>query len=84
MSHRKKRPVWFKCFLASKALIDAIPDENVGRGVKAAFAYFNDQIEPELDPLSNVVFQTLKDGIAETFADYAKRQNAAGGGNDEK
>lgn len=52
--------------------------------MKAAFAYFNDQIEPELDPLSNVVFQTLKDGIAETFADYAKRQNAAGGGNDEK
>ena len=51
MSHRKKRPVWFKCFLASKAPIDAIPDENVGRGVKAAFAYFNDQIEPELDPL---------------------------------
>lgn len=71
-------------FSSIKAPIDAIPDENVGRGVKAAFAYFNDQIEPELDPLSNVVFQTLKDGIAETFADYAKRQNAAGGGNDEK
>lgn len=37
-----KRPTWFKCFLSSKATIDSIPDEAVGKGLKAAFAYFDD------------------------------------------
>lgn len=35
---KEKRVTWLKCFLSSKATIDAIPDENVGRGLKAALS----------------------------------------------
>ena len=51
MKRREQRATWFKCFLSSKATIDAIPDENVGKGLKAAFAYFENKTIPELDPL---------------------------------
>ncbi len=67
---KEKRATWFKCFLSSKATIDAIPDESVGKGLKAAFAYFEDKRVPELDPLSNVVFCAMRPYIDEAFADY--------------
>lgn len=67
---KEKRATWFKCFLSSKATIDAIPDGNVGKGLKAAFAYFEDKTIPELDPLSNVVFCAMRPYIDEAFSDY--------------
>lgn len=67
-----KRPTWFKIFLSTKATIDAIPDENVGKGLKAAFAYFDDRTEPELDPLSNVVYCAMRPYIDEAFCDYQR------------
>lgn len=70
---KAKRATWFKCFLSSKATIDAIPDENVGKGLKAAFAYFEDMTEPALDPLSKVVFCAMRPYIDEALADYAAR-----------
>ena len=77
-----KRATWFKCFLSLRATIDAIPDENVGKGLKAAFAYFENKKEPELDPLSNVVFCAMRPYIDEAFSDYAARvqdgKNGAG------
>lgn len=69
---KEKRATWFKCFLSSKATIDAIPDENVGKGLKAAFAYFEDATEPTLDPLSKVVFCAMRPYIDEAFRDYEK------------
>ena len=71
---KEKRAAWFKCFLTSKPTIDSIPDENVGRGLKAALQYFDIKVEEALDPLSNVVFQTLKPYIDEAFADYERAQ----------
>ena len=73
MAKKEKRATWFKCFLSSKATIDAVPDENVGRGLKAAFAYFENHQEPELDPLSKVVFCAMRPYIDEAFEDYASR-----------
>ncbi len=73
MAKRERRATWFKCFLSSKATIDAVPDENVGRGLKAAFAYFEDRAEPELDPLSRVIFCAMRPYIDEAFKDYASR-----------
>lgn len=70
MSKRERRATWFKCFLSSKATIDAIPDENVGKGLKAAFAYFDNKTIPPLDPLSNVVFCAMRPYIDEAFSDY--------------
>lgn len=73
MAKKEKRATWFKCFLSSKATIDAIPDENVGKGLKAAFAYFESQTELELDPLSRVVFCAMRPYIDEALDDYAAR-----------
>lgn len=70
MSKRERRATWFKCFLSSKATVDAIPDENVGKGLKAAFAYFDNKTIPPLDPLSNVVFCVMRPYIDEAFSDY--------------
>ena len=70
MKRREQRATWFKCFLSSKATIDAVPDENVGKGLKAAFAYFEHKTIPELDPLSNVVFCAMRPYIDEAFSDY--------------
>lgn len=70
MARKEKRATWFKCFLSTKATIDAVPDENVGRGLKAAFAYFENKTEPDLDALSNVVFCAMRPYIDEAFADY--------------
>lgn len=70
---KAKRATWFKCFLSSKATIDSIPDVNVGKGLKAAFAYFEDMTEPELDPLSKVVFCAMRPYIDEALKDYEAR-----------
>lgn len=70
---KRKRATWFKCFLSSKATIDAVPDENAGKGIKAAFAYFESKKEPELDTLSNVVFCAMRPYIDESFSDYDER-----------
>ena len=67
-----KRPTWFKIFLSTKATIDAIPDENVGKGLKAAFAYFQDKTVPDLDPLSNVVYCAMRPYIDDAFTDYQR------------
>jgi len=75
-----KPPTWFKCFLSSKATIDSIPDEAVGKGLKAAFAYFDDDSFPELDQLANVVFCTMKPYIDEAFDDYEKQVQAGRSG----
>ena len=70
MAKSKGRPSWFKMFDSQKALVDAVPDETAGRALKAAFAYFGNKSEPDLDPLSFAVFQSFKQFIDEAFADY--------------
>lgn len=70
MAKKEKRATWFKCFLSSKSVIDAVPDENAGKGLKAAFEYFQSGMIPKLDPLSNVVFCAMRPYIDEAFEDY--------------
>lgn len=68
---RAGRATWFKVFLHQKALIDAVPDENVGAALKAALTYFDTGEAPsDLDPLALAVFSSLKHDIDEAFADY--------------
>lgn len=73
MAKCEKRATWFKCFLSTKATIDAIPNENVGKGLKAAFEYFDTKNIPELDTLSNIVFCAMRPYIDESFSDYDKK-----------
>ena len=72
MSKGDKRPSWFKLFLHQKPIIDSVPDEVVGKAIKAAFYYFSTREEPQLDVLTMVVYSSLKPYIEESFTDYER------------
>lgn len=70
MAKKKDRPSWFKMFIHQKALIDSVPDETVGKALKAVFAYFEDGEIPNIDPLAFAVFSAIKPYVDESFADF--------------
>lgn len=85
MSKGEKRPSWFKLFLHQKPIIDSVPDEVVGKAVKAAFHYFATKEETELDALAMVVYSSFKPYIEESFTDYERDvRNGHKGGRPQK
>lgn len=70
MSKGEKRPSWFKLFLHQKPLLDAVPDDVVGKAMKAAMQYFENGEVMELDPIAFAVFSTIKPGIDEAIEDF--------------
>lgn len=71
---REKKPSWWKMFANRRDIIDSIPDEDVGSGLKAAFAYFDDEEvnESELSQLAKIVFN----GVFRPYIDEAKKDYA--------
>lgn len=69
---REKRPAWFKMFRNQKALIDSVPDENVGRAIKAVFQYFENGEVVEMEALEFAVFSSIKPYVDESMEDYEK------------
>lgn len=85
MSKGEKRPSWFKLFLHQKPIIDSVPDEVVGRAIKAAFHYFATKEEMQLDVLPMVVYSSFKPYIEESFTDYERDvRNGHKGGRPQK
>ena len=85
MHKGEKRPSWFKLFLHQKPIIDSVPDDVVGKAVKAAFYYFATREELELDVLPMVVYNSFKPYIEESFADYERDvRNGHRGGRPQK
>ena len=85
MSKGEKRPSWFKLFLHQKPIIDSVPDEVVGRAIKAAFHYFATKEELQLDVLPMVVYSSFKPYIEESFTDYERDvRNGHKGGRPQK
>ena len=85
MSKGEKRPSWFKLFIHQKPIIDSVPDDVVGKAVKAAFHYFATKEETELDVLSMVVYSSFKPYIEESFTDYERDvRNGHKGGRPQK
>lgn len=76
MAKRLGRAAWFKVFHHQKAVIDAMPDDAVGKGFKAAFQYFDSGEVPDLDQLAFVVFASLKPYIDEALDDYQRSVQA--------
>ena len=60
MAKKSNRPMWFKLFLNLKALVDSVPDETVGKAIKAIFTYFDSKEIVEMDPLVFAIFSSLK------------------------
>ena len=71
----KKRPgraQWFKIHLNDKALIDAIPSENVGDALKAGMAYFADGKTTKMEPMTQALFSVIKSAIDGANEAYSK------------
>lgn len=82
MSRKKGgRASWFKVFLHQKALIDSVPNENVGAALKSALQYFETGENLQIDPLSFAVFSTFKQYIDESNDDFKKFSEAGQRGN---
>ena len=85
MAWRVKRPAWFKLWLRNKPMIDAVPDAEVGRAVKAALHYFETGEIKELGQLEMIVFATMKADIDDAFSDYKRDvENGKKGGRPRK
>lgn len=70
MARKADRPSWFKMFGHNKSTICALPDEAIGKGLKAAMEYFTTGEVQELDPMASVVFAMLKPSIDESIEDF--------------
>ena len=84
MAKKLGRPFWFKLDMSVKPLIDAIPDENAGRAIKAALEYFETR-EPitagDSDPLTLAAFMAIKGSVDDAYAEYEERvENGKKGG----
>ena len=78
---RDKRPSWFKLFLHTKPVIDAVSDEDAGRALKAALHYFDTGITVEPDGSAKIAYALLKQAVDEANADYARNiENGRKGG----
>ncbi len=67
---KPKRATWFKMMLSYKPMIDVVPDEAVGRAVKAALQYFDSGEPQNLDAMAGVVYAMLRASVDEAVADY--------------
>jgi len=78
----EKRAKWWKMMANQRPAIESIPDEEVGRGLKAAYRYFDgEQIEDgALTPLAYTVLCILRpymDDAAQTYESKVTKCRAA-------
>lgn len=74
MSKRENRPAWFKMFLSHKTMIDSVSDETAGKALKALFQYFDTGEILELDPLSKLIFDSMRPYVDESFSDFEEKR----------
>ena len=78
---KEKRASWFKIFLHQKPMMDAVEDAVIGRAVRAAMAYFEDGTLLPLDPMSQILFASMKPFVDEALEDFRKSvENGKKGG----
>ena len=70
---KQEGAVWFRMFRNIRNVVDAVPDESVGAGLKAVFAYFDTgELPTNLDALGYALFLTIKPAVDESNEDYEK------------
>lgn len=74
MGSREKRPTWWKMFYHQRNAIESVSDADAGRGLKAAFAYFDgENIDgTKMTPSAFTVFCVIRPYIDESRHDYEK------------
>ena len=71
---KEKRATWWKMFGHQRTAIEAVSDADAGKGLKAAFRYFDgDSIcADDLSQSAFIVFSVIRPYIDEAKADYEK------------
>lgn len=72
MAKKSGKPSWFKLWLHHRSLFDAVPDDVVGRAIKAALRYFATGEVVQMGQLETVVFSSIKADIDDANADYLR------------
>jgi len=69
---KTKRPTWWKMFYHQRSVISSVSDADAGKGLKAAFAYFDgEEINAkDMTPSAFTVFCVMKPYIEESKQDY--------------
>lgn len=83
MAKKSGRPFWFKIDMSIKPLLDAVPDENAGRAIKAALEYFETRqsVFPNDDPLTLAPLIAMKTAVDDAYSEYEQRiENGKKGG----
>lgn len=72
---KEKRASWWKMFYHQRSALEAISDVDVGRGLKAAFRYFDGEpVEAaDLSQSAFIAFSVIRPYIDEARADYDAR-----------
>ena len=72
---KENRPTWWKMFRHQRAAIESVSDMDVGRGLKAAYKYFEGEEidENELTQAAFTVFCVIRPYIDEAMSDYERR-----------
>lgn len=72
---------WYKMFVRLESVFEAAPDEAAGRALKASFVYARTGEVPELDPVTGILFASIRPSIddsAGTFENISKRNRENG------
>ena len=69
---KEKKAAWFKLYLHNKAVMQAVPNDVLGAAMKGIMDYFDEGVEPEMDPLTKVVFMSMRPFVDEANAQYEK------------
>lgn len=67
---------WYKMFVRLESVFEAASNEAAGRALKASFVYARTGTVPDLDPVSMILFSSIRPSIdesAETFENISKR-----------
>lgn len=69
---KEKRATWWKMFYHQRAVVESVSNEDAGRGLKAAFQYFDgeDIDTADLTPSAFTVFCVMRPYIDESRQDY--------------
>ena len=69
---KEKRAAWWKMFYHQRYAIESVSDEDAGRGLKAAFAYFDgEDIDPKkLTRGAFTVFCVIRPYMDESMRDF--------------
>lgn len=87
---KEKRASWWKMFYHQRAAIESVSDEDAGKGLKAAFRYFDgeDISQDDLPQAAFTVLCVMRPYMDEAMEDYQKSREygrmarGSGGGNE--